>query len=242
MAVQLRRSLVLWNASARRAIASHGIDLYREICCALGTEADFPQYLAKARSCGSKVEEPVLAGLFESFDPSPFNLQALDQCGFLHFGSYSPVNHSGHRSGYAGARRGASQRDARDGASYIGTRITGADCWVEGCRLHAPLMLRGRNVVVGIDVHEPFELPERACLDLAPGFDRQGRESLVHPLLRRRRYFQRVSGQGATFCGWPLHEWLQRVGAPGRTASGIRDQRKGRTLWNARVFPAGKGT
>jgi fucokinase len=227
------------TASARETIAAHGIDLYREICCALGTEATFPHYLASARSSGSKVEEPVLAELFDILRPIPLNLQALDRCGFLHFGTTRQLIDSG--LDLVTRERGAAPANGMltmTSEVAIGAGIVGTDCWVEGCRLHAPLILQRRNVVVGIDVREPLELPEGACLDVAPGFDRQGRKVWFVRYYGIEDTFKQGVRKGATFCGRPLADWLQRVGAGSACVwdAGIPEEEQ--TLWNARVFPA----
>ena len=229
------------TASAREVIASHGIDLYREICCALGTEANFPQYLSEARSCGSKVEEPVLAELFEKLRLIPFNLGALDQCAFLHFGTTRQLIDSG--LDLVTRERGAAPSNGIltiASEVVIGTGIVGANCWVEGCRLHTPLILQGRNVVVGIDVREPMELSEGACLDVAPGFDRQGRKVWFVRYYGVGDTFKQGVRQGATFCGIPLAEWLRRVGAANARVWDADSPEEEQTLWNARVFPAEK--
>ena len=85
----------LQRPPAREVILSHGIDLYREVCCALGTETTFAQYLRTARSSGSALDEALLASLFAGLRPIPLNLQLLDGCSFLHFGSTSQLISSG---------------------------------------------------------------------------------------------------------------------------------------------------
>ena len=119
-----------------------------------------------------------------------------------------------------------------------GAQITGADCWVEGCRLHAPLTLHGRSVVVGVDVGEPFEMPEGACLDVTPGFNRQD-----EPVWFVRYYgvedtFKHSLAGEATFCGRRFADWLTQVGADGTRVWDAGTPEGERTLWNARVFPA----
>jgi fucokinase len=227
--------------SARETIASHGIDLYREVCCALGTEATFQHYLASARSSGSKVEEPVLARLFDILRPIPLNLQALEQCGFLHFGSTRQLISSGIE--LVALDRGAAPSSGIltiTSEVEAGTQIGGTDCWVEGCRVRAPLTLHRRNVVVGIDVRETFELPEGACLDVTPGFDRQDRKVWFVRYYGIEDTFKQGVGKGATFCGRPLADWLQRVGAGSACVWDAGIPEKEQTLWNARVFPAEK--
>lgn len=116
--------------------------------------------------------------------------------------------------------------------------IDGEQAWVEGCRLRAPLRLAGRNVVVGVDVLRPLELPAGACLDVPAGFDRQGRQVCFIRCCRMDDTFKRSMADGATFCGQPLGQWLAAAGAPTSSVwdDGIPETE--RTLWNARLFPA----
>jgi fucokinase len=229
------------TAVARSVIASQGIDLYREICCALGTDATFEHYLASARSSGSKVAESMLAELFGALRSIPFHVQGLDQCAFLHFGSTRQLITSGielvtRDCGIPPANRALTMtNEVRDGG-----RIAGADCWVEGCRLRALLTLHGRNVIVGADVVEPFELPEGACLDLTPGFDRQGGATWFIRYVGVEDTFKESVGKGGTFCGRKLTDWLRTVGAESARVWDDGTPEEERTLWNARVFPAEK--
>ena len=225
--------------SARAAILSQGVDLYREVCCALGTDTTLVHYVKTARSSKSKLDEAALASLFAELRPIPLNLQVLDRCSFLHFGSTSQLISSGLElvAQDQGAPLATTILDINNDNQANGA-IAGDEVWVEGCRLRAPLRLLRRNVVVGVDVLEPLELPSGACLDVSSGLNRK----------RRKVYFIRCCGvddtfklstaEGATFCGEPLAEWLQAAGVP---ASGIWDDETPegeRTLWNARIFPA----
>ena len=109
---------------------------------------------------------------------------------------------------------------------------------MEGCRLRAPLRLPRRNVVVGVDVLDPLELPAGACLDISSGLDRKGGKVCFIRCCGVDDTFKRSMAEGATFCGKPLAEWLHAAGAP---VSGIWDDETPeaeRTLWNARIFPA----
>ncbi|HTQ53959.1 MAG TPA: L-fucokinase [Bryobacteraceae bacterium] len=188
---------------------SFRLDLYREICCALGSQATLAGYLAATRQSGSQVPEPVLAELFEQLRSLPLHVSALQRCDFLHFGSTSQLISSGIQ--LAGPPDGILRI-----ASIVEPpgRVDARESWIEGCRIRAPLTLRGRNVLVGADVDEPFELPPSGCLDIAPG---------------PNQYFIRYYGvddsfKDANFCGRPLPDWLE---AESR-----------QPLWNARIFPA----
>jgi fucokinase len=227
------------TVAARQAILSHGVDLYREVCCALGTEATPEHYVRTARRSGSALDETLLAALFAELHSIPLHLQALEECSFLHFGSTSQLISSGLQlvTQDSGAPPADTVLAINSDVQPTG-RITGREAWVEGCRLRAPLRLQGRNVLTGVDVLDPLELPAGACLDVSSGLDRTGAEVCFIRCCGVDDTFKRPLAAGATFCGKPLAEWLQAAGAP---CSAIWDDEipEGeRTLWNARLFPA----
>ncbi len=227
------------TARARAAARRHSIDLYREMCCALGTEATFAHYLAAARGSGSKVPDALLAEWFDALRSIPLHAHALRQCHFLHFGSTRQLISSGIE--LVTRDRGAAPSSTLLSVTNEvrpGGRIEGADSWVEGCRIEAPLTLRGRNVVVGADVVAPFDLPRGACLDITPGRGRRGERVWFTRYYGVDDSFKQTVEEGATFGGRPLGEWLRAAGVAeaemwsGDTPAGER------TLWNARIFPA----
>ena len=222
---------------ARAAILSHGVDLYREICCALGTEATLAHYIRTARSSRSALGEAVLESLFAELRPIPLNVRVLDQCGFLHFGSTGQLISSGLEllTQDLGAAPPTTILDINNDVQANGA-IAGEEVWVEGCYLRAPLRLRRRNVVVGVDVLEPLELPAGACLDVSAGLDRNGGKVWFIRCCGVDDTFKRSLAEGATFCGQPLADWLLAAGVP---PSGIWDDQTAEgTLWSARLFPA----
>jgi fucokinase len=220
---------------SRETILRHGVDLYREICCAMGSSATLAHYIRTARASGSTWPEDALAALFPLLRAVPVHVQLLPGCSFLHFGATRQLIESGLAllgQGFADTVLALNNSLAPGGA------IAGANSWVEGCRLSAALDLPGRNVVVGVDVDEPLSLPREACLDVVRGHDRRGA-----PVWFVRCYgiadgFKDSVRRGARFCGWPVLEWLAAAGAsPEDIWSGEEDP-AGRSLWNARVFPA----
>jgi hypothetical protein len=119
-----------------------------------------------------------------------------------------------------------------------GATITGDNSWVEGCRLRAPLELAGWNVVVGVDVDEPLRLPREACLDVLRGRDRRGGAVWFVRCYGIKDQFKDSISKGARFCGRPLLDWISAVGATPNEIWPDRQDPAGRSLWNARVFPA----
>jgi len=224
---------------AHAAILSHGIDLYREICCALGTQATLAHYVKTVRTSRSTLGDAVLESLFSELRPTPLNVRVLDECSFLHFGSTSQLISSGLEllTQELGAPP-ATTILAMNNDVQANAAIAGHEGWVEGCRLRAPLRLRRRNVVVGVDVLDPLELPVGACLDISSGLDRKGAKVCFIRCCGVDDTFKRSMAEGATFCGQPLAEWLGAVGAPLSSIWDDETAEETRTLWNARLFPA----
>jgi len=138
------------TVAARQAILSHGVDLYREVCCALGTEATPEHYVRTARRSGSALDETLLAALFAELHSIPLHLQALEECSFLHFGSTSQLISSGLQlvTQDSGAPPADTVLAINSDVQPTG-RITGREAWVEGCRLRAPLRLRAPDPGAG---------------------------------------------------------------------------------------------
>jgi fucokinase len=219
-----------FSAGMRDTILAHGLDLYREICCAMGTEATVEHYLRAARASGSRWEGRKLQALLPALRKIPFRVQVLPQCSFLHFGSTRQLISSGlaltvHNHGVLPEAASLSINNEICAAGAI----RGRDSWVEGCHLTAPLSVAGRNVVIGADIAEPVSLPEGACLEVVAGRNRSG--TLVWFI---RCYGVEDTFKNGEFCGRPLLGWLSSVGV---APEAIWD-REDRNLWNARLFPA----
>jgi hypothetical protein len=214
---------------ARERILRHGLDLYREICCAMGSDATLESYIRGARGSGSTWSDEMLAGVYPALRAIPFHVQLVPDGSFLHFGSTRQLVESG-----LALVEQAHGTLAMNNSMAGGATITGGDSWVEGCRLRASLELAGWNVVVGVDVDEPLRLPREACLDVLRGRDRRGGAVWFVRCYGIKDQFKDAIFQGARFCGRPLLEWISAVGiAPDEVWTGQE-----RSLWNARVFPA----
>jgi fucokinase len=218
---------------ARQRILQHGLDLYREICCAMGSAATVESYVRSARGSGSTWSEEMLAAVYPALRGIPFHVQLVPDSSFLHFGSTRQLVESG--LALVGQALGTlSINNSRAG----GAAIAGDDSWVEGCRLRAPLELAGWNVVVGVDVDEPLRLPREACLDVLRGRDRRGGAVWFVRCYGIRDQFKDSISQGARFCGRPLLDWISAVGATPDEIWPDRQDAAKWSLWNARVFPA----
>jgi fucokinase len=213
---------------------SHGIDLYREICCALGSAATFEHYLHSARSSGSRWTEEALRGVFPVLQRVPLYVQLVPSCRFLHFGSTRQLIESG--LALVAEDRGAAPSSTLLTVNSLispSAQVHGRDAWLEGCRIAADLQLAGQNVLVGVDVDALLSLPPGTCLEVLPGRNRAGQDVWFV-----RCYGVRDSFKDGLFCGHPLLDWLR---AAGLDATEVWPEATGPAepiLWNARIFPA----
>jgi fucokinase len=224
-----------FSEAARKLLLDRGLDLYREICCAMGSEATLEHYVAAARAAGSTWPEAKLAAVYPSLRAIPLQACRLERCDFLHFGATGQL--------VASAARWLARRGRRlpPGGNVVfntalgsGGAILGRRAWVEGCRIEARLELGGENVVTGVDVSEPLALPARACLDVQRGSSRQGKPVWFVGCYGTDDSFKLAAGE-ATFCGRPLSEWLR---AAGLEAAQVWPEGASPVLWEAKLFPA----
>ncbi len=230
-----------WVGPAAEEIEAKGLDFYREVCCALGTETTFRDYAQALQENGTGLSQGVLQALYEAVSDLSFYVHRLPDCGFLHFGTLPQLIQSGtellrrqHGSTQGQACLCMNNHQGEDAGVY------GSPAWVEGCRLDADLTLEGENVVVGADIQRPLALPRGACLDVLKGSDRKGRPAWFARLYGISDNFKSTRGSGATLCGTPIDRWLSAVGAgPEAVWSGMpyEDKEEGK-LWDARLFPA----
>ena len=225
--------------SAREWIAHGGLDLYREICCAMGSATTLEHYVSSARAGGSTWQEERLARLYPGLREIPFHAHVLPHCRFLHFGFTEQLA----RSGLAMLEQDHGLRPAGSLVSVNNliaeaAIVAGPDSWVEGCRISAPLQLAGKNVVVGVDIDAPLSLPPEACLEVLGGRDRRGDGVWFTRLYGVRDTFKDSIPEGGLFCGQPLADWISAVGIDADQVWLETPDHSDRTLWNARVFPA----
>ena len=220
-------------------VLDRGLDLYREICCALGSEATAEHHRSGSLASGSTWSAGQLAKVFGVLSHVPLSAVVLPQCDFLHFGTTRQLITSGlellkHDGQPSGADVTVSLNNRLAGQG----RIVGGGSWIEGCRIAAPLKLAGQNVVVGLDIDAPLELPAGACLDVIAGHDRAGREVWFVRAYHVADTFKDTLARGATLGGMPLADWLTAVGATAEDVWAAKIAPEARSLWDARVFPA----
>jgi len=222
-----------------RAIDACGMDFYREVCCALGSQATAQHHIAAARASGSKWDDATLQQVFAALRELPLAVQVLPRCRFLHFGATAEIIPSGEQLlaedyGIVQLDRPLSINNRSDGKGAI----SGEHAWVEACCISAPVDLGGHNVLTGMDVEEPLSLPEGACLDVTEGCDRRGKGVWFVRCYGVEDGFKETAEGGATFCGLALADWLAAVGA---TPADVWDKdapASKHITWEARLFPA----
>ncbi len=229
-----------WKPAIKAAMLEcGGIDLYREICCALGTEATLAHYRHVVRSAGGRLDDELLSSLFVALRTIPLSLQMVGQSSFLHFGTTRQLI----TSGIALITRDqgkmpASTALAMNNALATESVIEGHESWIEGCSISAPLRLERKSVLTGIDVISPLTLPEGACIDVSEGLSHQGTPVRFVRCYGVNDTFKHAAQDGATFCGILLTRWMRIVGASNIDLWPDSVAELDRTLWNARIFPA----
>lgn len=220
------------------AVEGPGLDIYREICCALGRDSQPDGYVASVRAAGSAVDEGALRALHRGLRGLPFHVHVVTRFRFLHFGTLPDLLDSGRI--LSGAEAGGT---TKPGAAVIDSAIAGSgavrggSAWVEGCRIEAPLTLRGRNILVGLDIKSPLTLPPSGSIDVLAGAGRDGRNGWFVRMYSSDDVFHRPADRGGRLGGRPLPEWLAQMDAspedvwPGGMAADRR------TVWNGRFFP-----
>ena len=222
------------------AILSDGLDIYREIGCALGTGTTPDQHRQAARAAGASAPDEVLEMLYRHLHATPLSVCPLPQCRLTHAGTTSELLQSGLDLMRAGARAtGPRARVELNNALGPSSALGGGPAWIEGCRIDAELTLGGRNVLVGADADTPAELGEGVCLDVLPGRDEQGQ-----PVCFARWYgvddnFKLgPDDEAATFGALPLNDWMAAADVTAEDLWPTEPDPDKRTLWTARIFPA----
>jgi len=228
-----------FTPQARRQILEHGVDLYREICCALGSAATLEHYTSSARASGSTWPGELLARVFPVLRAIPFHVQLVPACRFLHFGSTRQLIESGLALAEADGIVPPSSTLLVVNSSVSGQgRIRGTSSWIEGCRIASPLDLSGQNVIAGVDVESPLALPHEACLEVSPGRSRGGESVHFVRCYGVRDTFKRSLLGAGQFCGRSLMNWLAAAGVHADEVWPGVEHPAECSLWNARVFPA----
>ena len=232
------RGGLVWHGPFAAAVEAHGLDLYREICCAMGDATTFAGYTAEVRRAGSTLPERNLRAVFRAMAGTPFHVCVVPRCGFFHFGTLRELYETGQN--LLAAETGISQAGAclsLNNEVLPGGALSGKNAWVEGCRLRAPLRLEGDNVVTGVDVEEPVGLPAGACLDVLAGRGRDGRAGWFVRVYGVDDVFHVPARKGGRLAGLPLAEWLAAVGARPEDVWSADISSKERAVWNGRFFP-----
>ena len=222
-----------------RAVLECGLDFYRELCCAMGSEVSSSHHIEMSRSSGSAWDDVLLGRLLQGVGDIDFNLELLRHCDFIDFGTTANIIRSG--SALVQEDRGASKLNSCidvNNEFFSGGLLSGARSWVEGCRIDSKVTLAGDNVLIGVDVKKPLKLNTGECLDVLTGNLPGGGKTWFVRCYYVNDTFKDTLEQGAAFCGMPVMEWLDVVGADAGDVWDDSVEPGKRSLWDARVFPA----
>ena len=227
-----------FSAGMEELVLEQGLDLYREICCALGTQATREQHGASSLASGSGWSAEQLRRIFDPLSGIPLAVVVLPHCQFLHFVTTRQLISSGLELLHLdGCKCGPDVNVTMNNGLIGAGRIAGRGNWVEGCRITMPLTLSGQNVVVGVDIDEPLELAVGACLDVIAGESRNGHKVWFVRMYHVDDAFKDPLDSGATLAGQSFGRWLgPRIAMMDVWPAPIAPDN--RSLWNARVFPA----
>ena len=227
-----------WTGPAGRRIEDEGLDFYRDICCAMGSDITFETYRELTGQEQDGSPDPVKKHLFNRLSPIPFSVSRISRCGFLHFGTLEQLIHTG--SSLMTMDLGFSLFSAplriNNHILHAGS-IQGKSAWVEGCRISAPLTLSGGNVLVGLDIDQQLKCPEGLCCDAVPGKNEEGRRIHFIRVYGVHDLFNKKEIEKETFCNMPLSDWMKAMDLKAGDVWDPSLPKNARTLWNGRFFP-----
>ena len=227
-----------WKGPLVEVIERKGLDIYREICCALGKDVRNSDYLNEVKGAGSGIDDLALRSIYHGLRAIPFHVHVVPRLRFFHFGTLQDLIKSGMTLINAEIRDTGKDKIVVVNSRVCGQgSISGKNAWVEGCRIEAPLALAGDNVVVGLDIATPFALPRGGCLDVIKGEGRDGRQGWYLRAYSMDDKFHVGPEKGARLCGLPVLKWLEAIGASPTDVWGARLLAEERTVWNGRFFP-----
>jgi fucokinase len=226
-----------WSGPIVESIESEGLDLYREVCCALGRDVRWEGYVEEVRESGSPLGARALRALYRGLSGTPFRVHVVPRFRFLHFGTLRELIESGRDLARPEGPNPANEACLVVNSRTRGGAVAGKDAWIEGCRVEAPLTLAGHNVVVGLDITSPLALPPGAALDVLEGRGRDGRKGWFVRVYSTEDVFHRPLDKGARLGRRPLPEWLGAVGALMGDAWPAGIPAGERYVWNGRFFP-----
>jgi galactokinase/mevalonate kinase-like predicted kinase len=228
-----------WESDMAAAVERVGLDFYREICCGMGTEAEFSDFTDTVKRAGSGLGPRHLRRVFDKVSTIPFHLSLLPACGFLHFGTPRQLIRSGSDllSMDLGTSHEGSLLSINNEVSG-GGRIAGEDSWVEGCRVHSELILGGGNVVIGADVRTRLALPKNAVLDVLEGADSRGRRAWFVRCYGTDDILNKPAAEGGVLAGLPIRKWLEAMDAGEGDVWDEGCAPGERQAWSGRFFPA----
>ena len=222
-----------------KEIMFKGLDLYREICCAMGEKVEYSHYINSVRKSGSDLSELSLKSIYKSLSKVNFFINNVHKCEFLHFGTMRQLLKSG--ADLLRKDRGSLIRDTGlkiNNDISIEGHIIAKNAWIEGCYIGALLTLGGENVIVGVDIEKPLSLPPKFCLNVIKGKDKEGKKIWFAQIYGIDDRFKIPISSEAVICDQPAKGWLRAMNAEENDIWPQKLPDKDKNLWNARIIPA----
>lgn len=229
---------LIWRGPLAGVIETEGLDIYREVCCALGQEVSYSGYADQMKEAGAKIDSGVLRTLYRGLRAIPFRVHLTPHFRFLHFGTLQDLIGSGRSLISTEMDVDAGKKVILNSRLENAALVQGRDVWIEGCRVQAPLDLAGDNVVVGVDIAEPLSLPRGGCLDIIKGRLRDGRMGWFVRVFSADDTFHLPAIRGSRICGKLTLSWLEEMGASPEDIWDGEIRLEERSVWNGRFFPS----
>ena len=209
---------------------ANDFDLYRELCCALGQDTTVEDYLREVRASGSRISDEALRACYDCFHGVPGQVSVVEPCAFLHFGS---VDHLA-----ASAQRFLDLEPDTPVQIHTvvneGGLLVAHGGWIESCTIAAPVRCEGSNVLAGVVVEAPMDVPSHRAIDVLSGRGRNGSLGWFVRIYDVRDTFKSSAVSDARYLQLPLATFVEHSGGD------LWDEQvaeHARCLWNARLFP-----
>ena len=229
-----------WSGPTAAAIEANGLDIFREIACALGADTKFADYARGGARRGFPVDRGRACAGFTRPWPGQGSRSRSSR------GAVSSI--SARRASSSGAE---TLSGAGTGPPPAGDTVVSLNNSFRGRRAHRGGRVLGRGLPHRRAARSAGRERRRrighlrAVVPAAEGRDRRprregprGTDRPVRAALRVDDVFHKSAEQGGRLAGLPLGRWLEAVGAaPGRYLAAGRPPAD-RQVWNGRFFPA----
>ena len=223
----------------QQILKEQGLELYRELCCALGSETSLEQYWHAVYASGSSMTKKVLERLYRAWHDIPFHVQIIPRCDFYHFGSSQEILHSALQL-YRHDHGITQQELCIMTHSHLETDglVNGRQGWMDACRISAEVQLEGDNLIAGLDIQQPLRVPRGTCLEVLPGHNRRGQPVWFLLIFGTDDNFAIEELDLAVYCNHDFLRWMNQMGVKEEDVWTREITGRSRSISNAHLFLA----